>query len=294
MWVKRFSYSILFSLLMFVLNINTNLFSQVWDYPPKPLFSSEDQVNWKMDNVKTLEIWTKKMVNPDSLGDFRFSERMVYDSLGRLNVLIENEDTVTYTHFENGFWSVGVSNGDTITQKISLDTNGNVIYRKHDDVIDSIVYDQKNRPIAKYSTYQSSFWNYKDGNLVSFVQKSDGEIFEKTAYYYDTIKSTIAYMRCEYHQLTNERVLSCDSTFAIVDKNDNPTYFINIDYSWGKPDTISCHAKYNDNGYLTEVTYGCLQLEYLYDENDYLILARIYNCDGIIVGEERFDYVFFE
>lgn len=273
--------------------VSLTLFGQIWNYPPEAFTTYKEYESLKMDKVKTFRAWKRERNEQGILGEFALNITQEFDSLGRMVRIVKGENTAEYLKFVNGYWLEGITNGEPMVQVLKFDENNNVIYRKFGNQVDSVVYDHLNRPVARYSTYESCFWEYKDGLLVSYTQKSDGETFEETNYFHDTINSTLSYKRCRYTEVGDITVESCDSTFAKFNEINEPTYIINIDDSWSEPDTVIMTVAYDEDHNVLGGMLGCQRFEFNYDYMGYRILARRYNCENELVHEEKFEYEFY-
>lgn len=272
--------------------ISSSIFGQVWNYPPEALYTYKEYDALKLDGVKTFRAWTRDMSGSDSLNEFELTITKEFDSLGRISSIVKGEDTVTYKKFIEGYWSEGEKNGETFEQVLKFDENGNIAYRKYGSQIDSVVYDDLNRPIARYSSYESCFWVYENGHLISYIKKNDGVIFEETKYYHDTMNSNLSYKTCSYSKIGDKTVQSCDSTFAKLNQIGEPTYVLNIDYGWNEPDTIIMTVEYDENFNVIGGLFGCQRIEFKYDNQGYRIYAKRYDCDNKLIHEEKFEYEF--
>lgn len=282
-------------LLIIVLSIvSSSLVGQVWNYPPEVLYTFKEYGSLKMDGVKIFQAWSREKFVNDSLGEFELAVKQVFDSLGRITNIVKGEDTVTYHKFIKGYWSEGIKNGEIFGQVLKFDKNDNIIYRRYGNQIDSVVYDNLNRPIARYSSYESCFWKYENGLLISYIKKNDGEIFEETKYYHDTVNSSLSYKTCSYSMIRDKPVQSCDSTFAKLNQKGEPTYVLNIDYSWNEPDTMIMTVEYDDNDNVSGGMFGCQRIEFKYNNQGYRIFARRYDCENKLIHEEKFEYDFYE
>ena len=270
--------------------ISSNIFGQVWNYPPEALYTYKEYGNLKMDGVKTFRAWTREISANDSLGEFELTITKVFDSLGRLTTIIKGKDTVTYNKFIRGYWLEGSKNGEIFRQVLKFDENNNIVYRKYGTQIDSVIYDSINRPIARFSSYESCFWNYTNSLLTSYIKKNDGEIFEETKYYHDTENSNLSYKTCRYSVIGDKTVQSCDSTFARLNPKGEPTYVQNIDYSWNETDTMIMTVEYDANSNVIGGMFGCQRIEFIYNNMGYRIYARRYDCNHKLIHEEKFEY----
>ncbi|MFK7784732.1 MAG: hypothetical protein AB8B56_06445 [Crocinitomicaceae bacterium] len=284
-------------LLIFALSLcSLSLFGQIWNYPPKALTTYEEFSEFKMDHVRTFRAWKREQTKEGFLGEFEQNLTEEFDSLGRVVLRIKKEDTVRFIKFINGYWAEGILNDERFTQKLKVDENDNVIYRKYGAQIDSVIYDDLNRPLERHSKYESCFWNYENGLLSSFTKENEGKVFEETKYFHDTVHSTLSYTTCHFLTIagSGKSYKQSDSIFAQLNEQGEPIFIEQIDNSSSVRNTLVMTVEYDENGNVVGGLFGCQRVEFVYNELGYRMYSRRYDCDGELIFEEKFDYEFFD
>lgn len=243
-----------------------------------------------MDHVKTFRAWESVLNEKGKVKDRTLATVQEFDSIGRPTKTIKGTDTLIVLSYSNGFWAEAEQNGSLIQQELKLDERNNLIYRKSRTLEEHVVYDDRDRPIEKLSELETWIWSYEGDLLVSFSKSSDREVFEQTTYTHDTVNSTLSYTCCQFSTVGGQSVTFCDSVYAELNAQGDPTYVLNIDNSWNEPDSLIMSIEYDEKGNVTGGFLGCERIEFEYNPEGYRMLSRRYDCENKLVYEQTYEY----
>lgn len=246
-------------LTLILISLNQFVFCQIWDYPPSYKDNYEPNSTIKHDKVKILKIYNFTLENGVRTGEKKLRMEQYFDSLGNTTLTIENLfDTTNYL-------------------------NSNNVEKKQP----KIEFDNLNRPVKKVTDDITELWKYDKSNLIEFSILNSNKIIEKRIYVHE--KNKIIHITCNYENNNQQ----CDTLISYHNEKGDPTKIISVNKYNNFSDTTIMTIEYDKFGNNLGGTMNCNRIKFEYSNLNYRTKILRYNCDGVLVEDEEFEYIMY-